>query len=261
MNEEYKIKIIESPSIEFCNKLSEQQKIVWGIADIEIIPPWKIFITPKIGGLLIAAFDHKNPVAHAIFTHAHENLKTKPYLYLDLIGVLPEYQNHKIAEKIILKALEFAKSNGYTSIQWTYDPLEGANANVYIRKLGAIVTKFLPGYYGELTGKRQRGLKTDRFLVKLETKIQPKEHKKIDITITQQEYNQYEALIMQNPNSVAIEFPADLNTILSENAERAQNIRRLTGIIFDDLLHKGYCINGFMKNEGNNYYVAEKIKA
>ncbi len=239
--------------------MAEQQKIIWEMSDLDSMPPWKILIAPKVGGLLIVAFDRENPIAHAIFTHAHDDLNSKPYLYLDMIGVLPEHQGHKIGEDIILKSREFAGNNDYTSIQWTFDPLEGANANLYIGKLGATVTTFYPNYYGELTGRRHQGSVTDRFLAKLEPGAQPKDYQNIDAFITQQTYNRYESLIAQNPGTVAIEFPADLHALLSENGEKAHNIRQSTGNIFMALLSNEYCINGFLRKEESNYYVAEKI--
>lgn len=259
MKKEYRIEIIDSPSMALCNTLSEQQKIVWEISDVERMPPWKIFITPRIGGLLIIAFDQESPVAHAVFTHAHETLSSKPYLYLDMIGILPEYQSHQIGEQIILKSKEFAGNNGYRSIQWTFDPLEGANANLYVRKLGATVSTFYPDYYGELTGKRQQGMPTDRFLAKLEPDARTATNKDPEVTITQQDYNQYESMIAQDPKTVAIEFPADLHAILSSNQEKAQSIRKSTASIFTTLFNQGYCINGFFRKGETNYYIAVKV--
>lgn len=260
MSEEIKVEIIDSPSMELCHALSEMQRTVWGISDLDRIPPWKIFITPKIGGLIIVAFDQSEPIGHAIFTHAHNNPNTNPYMYLDLIGVLPEYHGQSIGEKIILESKEYAIYSEYTSIQWTYDPLEGANANLYIGKLGGVVINFFPNYFGQLSGKRHQGSPTDRFMIKLDPDAQPKIHEKIDITITQQTYNRFESLITKNPNTVAIEFPVDFQNILTESPEKAQNIRQGTRNLFTVLLNRGYCINGFVRKKESNCYIAEKIR-
>ena len=253
----YRIEICSTPSMELCTVLSEQQKIVWGMSDRDRMPPWKLFITPKLGGLLIVAFDQETPVAHAIFTHAHERHTSPPYLYLDMMGVLPEHQNNHIGEHIILASKQIAQDHGYTSIQWTYDPLEGANANVYIRKLGATVSTFYPDYYGELTGTRQHGTKTDRFLAILKPDAQPKVHQCVDAAITQELYDQYEVLMTTHPKTVAIEIPVDLHAMLAEDAEKAHAVRHATSLIFEFLFKQGYQISGFMRRDHGNYYIAE----
>ena len=231
------------------------------MSDLERLPPWQLFITPKIGGLIIVAFDGEAPVAHAVYIHAHDHLNAEPYLYLEMIGVLPDYQGQQIGERIILKSKEFAKSNGYTSVQWTYDPLEGANANLYIRKLGATIIKFYPNFYGQLTGNRHRGSVTDRFLAKLEPDSQPRIHEKMELKLTQQTYRQYENLIGDNPKTIGIEISKDFRWFLSNNPKEAHNMRIFTGQIFEAILNRGYCINGFIRESESNYYIAEKIEA
>lgn len=259
MKKAYRIKIIANPSLDLCDVLSKMQKAVWGMEDYERMPPWKIFITPKLGGLLIVAYDNKVPIAHALFTHAHQNLLHDPYLYMDMIGVLKEYQGFQFGEKIILKSKEILSNTTYTSIQWTYDPLEGANANLYIRKLGAVVTNYYPNYYGQLSGKRHQGTPTDRFWVKLSDDSEPKHYERFDLVIERKNYSMYESKISKNPPIIGIEIPVDFQSIVRDDPIEAIAVRQSTRQIFQSLLVNDYRINGFTRIDKNNFYIAEKF--
>lgn len=221
-NDQFKMTILQDPSIELCQKLSQMQKKVWGLGDHDVLPPWKLYITPRIGGIIIAAFQNNEPIAQAVFTHAQDPNRTQPYLYLDLIGVLQEYQSQGLGEKILWHAMEITKQRNYSSIQWTYDPLEGANANLYIRKLGAKAAKYYPDYYGELTGEKHRGTATDRFFAVLNVEAKPVQQTDADVTIALDHYDAFESMLAQNPIIISIEIPTDFQQIVKSDPEKAQ---------------------------------------
>jgi predicted GNAT superfamily acetyltransferase len=47
-------------------------------------------------------------------------------------------------------------------MEWTFDPLEVRNAHLNIARLGAIVRRYQPDFYGPSTSPLQGGLPTDR---------------------------------------------------------------------------------------------------
>jgi predicted GNAT superfamily acetyltransferase len=49
-------------------------------------------------------------------------------------------------------------------MEWTFDPLEVKNAHLNIARLGAIVRRYLPNFYGPSTSPLQGGLPTDRLV-------------------------------------------------------------------------------------------------
>lgn len=207
MSPAYPIEIPNHVSMGLCKKLAEIQKKVWGWKDIDSLPPWKLFVTPKIGGILIIAYHKETPIAFGFFTRAIEKDTKRQYLYLDMLGVLPKYQNHKLGEKILRKAQTLAKMEGLSGIQWTYDPLEGANGNLYIRKLGAVVSEYYEDYYGSLSGKQHKGSATDRFWAELRSDALPSEFPNAEMTITQQRYQDYDKSIKCLPGIIAVEIP------------------------------------------------------
>jgi predicted GNAT superfamily acetyltransferase len=117
MNKKYRIEVNKNISMSLCRQLSQMQKVVWEMSDGDTLPPWKLFITPEIGGFIIVAYDNNKPIAHAIFTHAVSRDSIKAYLYLDMIGVLPEYQGQKIGEIILRRAQELARKYKHFAIQ------------------------------------------------------------------------------------------------------------------------------------------------
>lgn len=256
MKTNIEIKIVAEPTMALCSELSEMQKAVWEMSDLDTIPPWRLFIAPKVGSHLIVAFEGEKPVAHGVFTHAVEKGKAQPYLYLDLVGVLAAYRNQKLGERIIEKSRELARNNGYASIQWTYDPLESANANLYIRKLGAQAVAYYPDYYGELSGKRHQGSASDRFLAVMGLQAKPYQHTPAQLVIELDSYEKYDAVMKATPQSLAIEVPLDMPLIVKSDPERGQEIRLATRRIFQDLLRRKYKIRGFHRDGGRNYYVA-----
>lgn len=89
------------------------------------------------------------------------------YHYSWLAGVLPEYRHHKIMEQLKYAHAEIARAQGAYKIVWTYDPLQGANANLNIHKLGGIVRTYYVNRYGVRAGGSPQniGMPADRFLL------------------------------------------------------------------------------------------------
>ena len=171
--EPIRIERIPEPDRGLCLSLRELMRTVWSMSDIDLLPPWKIFVTPRTGGELLVVYadgEIDGPVGFALLSYATDG--RRPFLYMDMIGVLERLRNLSVAERMIDFASKLADERGVPSIQWTYDPLQGANANLYIRKCGAVGTRFYHDYYGELSGAAHGGT-TDRLLVKLERGPRP----------------------------------------------------------------------------------------
>ena len=50
-------------------------------------------------------------------------------------------------------------------IGWTFDPLISRNAHFNVNRLGAVVTEYLPDFYGQMSDARNGGQSSDRLLV------------------------------------------------------------------------------------------------
>ncbi len=57
---------------------------------------------------------------------------------------------------------EDAVARGFRLMEWTFDPLEIKNSFLNIHRLGAVVRRYTPNFYGVSSSRLQGGLPTDR---------------------------------------------------------------------------------------------------
>jgi predicted GNAT superfamily acetyltransferase len=120
----------------------------------------------EVSGALIGAWDGEKMVGF-LFGSKELDEVGRLYHYSWLAGVLPEYRHQKIMEKLKSAHAEIARTQGASKITWTYDPLQGANANLNVRKLGGMVRKYFINRYGVRAGGSPQnvGMPADRFLL------------------------------------------------------------------------------------------------
>jgi predicted GNAT superfamily acetyltransferase len=146
---------------------------VWGYSDGDVIPRRVFTVTQKIGGQVLGAFDVTNGARDtydrivgfamglpAVRTAA--GLHLEPYLHSHMLAVKPEYRNSGIGRRLKLAQREDAMARGFRLMEWTFDPLEIKNAFLNIHRLGAIVRRYTPNFYGVSSSRLQGGLPTDR---------------------------------------------------------------------------------------------------
>jgi len=164
--EGFTIATLSSP--DSLKELEELQMKIWGFKDtLDIIPAEFLSRTARRNGLIAAAYDPEGvPVGFTICYPARDEATGKASLHLDLVGVMDGYRHARLGEKLMAYIATKAESAGISLITWTYDPLEGANANLYLKKCGAVATKFKPNVYGEISADLYTpGSRTDRFWV------------------------------------------------------------------------------------------------
>jgi len=72
------------------------------------------------------------------------------HLHSDVVGVSPDAQRSGIGYALKLHQRAWSLRHGISEVRWTYDPLIRRNAYFNLRKLGAVVTRYLPDFYGQL---------------------------------------------------------------------------------------------------------------
>jgi predicted GNAT superfamily acetyltransferase len=146
---------------------------VWGYSDGEVIPRRVFVVSQKIGGQVIGAFDvsdgepatYKNLIGFAMAmpgVQRSADSGLEPYLHSHMLAVRPEYRNAGIGQRLKLAQREDAISRGFHLMEWTFDPLEIKNSFLNIHRLGAIVCRYTPNFYGVSSSRLQGGLPTDR---------------------------------------------------------------------------------------------------
>jgi len=143
------------------------QREVWRLADVEITSAIQLVATTWAGGLLhLAETAEGEPVG---FAYAFPALRGgAPHLHSDMVAVRPEYQKRGVGVRLKWAQRANALEAGVTLITWTYDPMQALNANLNLRRLGAVGAEFLQDFYGLTTSALHHGLPTDRLLVRWE---------------------------------------------------------------------------------------------
>lgn len=135
---------------------------VWGYSDGDVIPKRVFAVANAIGGQVIGAFAGARLVGFAMSLPGYRDREA--YLHSHMLAVLPEYRNSGLGKRLKLAQREDALRRGIERMEWTFDPLEIKNAHLNIARLGAVVRRYLPNFYGPSTSPLQGSLPTDRLV-------------------------------------------------------------------------------------------------
>jgi predicted GNAT superfamily acetyltransferase len=149
----------------------------WGMDSSEVIPRKTFFLSQKIGGQVIGAFDtdlpgtppEGGPESLIGFAMSLPGVKTgegnpRPYLHSHMLAVREPYRDRGLGARLKLEQRQEALSRKIRRMEWTFDPLEIKNAYLNIHKLGAVVHCYHVNFYGVSSSRLQGGLPTDRLV-------------------------------------------------------------------------------------------------
>ena len=150
------------------------------------------------------------------------------HLHSHMTAVLPEYQDQNIGYQLKMDQKDWARTNGFLSVSWTFDPLVARNANFNINKLEAKITNYFVNFYGAMDDELNAGDESDRLLARLATN---EKESKIN----------FEKLEL-------ISIPKDIVDIRKKDLNEALKLRFEVREKFIDFLKNGYQVIGFNIN-------------
>ncbi|MDW5264534.1 MULTISPECIES: GNAT family N-acetyltransferase [Acidobacteriaceae] len=154
------IRIAPLATLEEFERCVVLQLETWGYSDGDVVPRRIFMVAHRIGGQVIGAFDGDIIIGFAMslpgFRDGHA------YLHSHMLAVLPAYRNAGLGRRLKLAQRDDALARGFDLMEWTFDPLEIKNAYLNIARLGAIVRRYQPDFYGPSSSPLQGGLPTDR---------------------------------------------------------------------------------------------------
>jgi predicted GNAT superfamily acetyltransferase len=139
------------------------QKAIWGYTDRELYPLRLFRNLTQIGGHVLGAFSSAGQLVGFVASMSAWRGKRRYYHSLSL-GVLPEHANRGLGRSLKMAQRRAALRVGIRLIEWTFDPLRAKNAFLNIVRLGVIVRRYLPDYYGCVESRLQQGLPSDRLI-------------------------------------------------------------------------------------------------
>jgi len=141
------------------------QKAVWGLADLEVTSALQLVAGTHAGGILQLAETEDGTALG--FAYAFPALRGGiAHLHSDMLAVLPEHQQKGVGVRLKWAQRDEAMARGVALVTWTFDPLQARNANLNLRRLGAVAAEFVPDFYGRTTASLHHGMPTDRLIVR-----------------------------------------------------------------------------------------------
>jgi len=138
------------------------QKEVWGFEDAELVPTRMFVVGEKIGGHVVGAYNGASLVGFAFGLPGMRD--GHPYIHSHMLAVKEEMRNTGLGRALKLFQRELAMREGYSLMEWTFDPLEIKNSFFNLERLGAVVRRYVVNQYGITSSPLQGGLPSDRLV-------------------------------------------------------------------------------------------------
>lgn len=239
--------------------VEELQKQVWSMPELDVVPLSHLAAAIHAGGVLIGAFDGEVLAGFVYGFVGKENATIVHHSHM--LAVRPEYRSHDLGFRLKAAQRACVIEQGIEVMTWTFDPLQSLNAYFNFNKLGVTSEEYLVDFYGQDAASVLHRNGTDRLWVKWrlnsETVIDRLERKHPRGPSVGPpallEIGEDDVPVMADPDevlagqSVAIEIPADINTLQREDAGLARDWRIATRSAFLDAVGRGFVVEDFYR--------------
>lgn len=258
--------------------LEDLQIEAWGDDERDIVPLSQFVAARYVGGSLIGAFEDRKLVGFAYGFYGH--LGGHIVHHSHMVAVAPAYRNHNLGFQLKAAQRERVLADRITNrITWTFDPLQSLNAYFNFAKLGVLSDTYKINVYGEQGTSFLHRNGTDRLFVtwllespRVEGLMSGKRAAREDQTTSartalrllrnsgsggpEREAN----IVDASPEKfVAIEIPADINSIERADFDTARKWREETRRAFLQALSEGFvAVDYFLENERTGFYLLQK---
>jgi predicted GNAT superfamily acetyltransferase len=224
------------------------QKEIWGYLDRDIYPARMFLNISRTGGHVLGAFTEEGTIA-AFVVSVPAWRKEHRYFHSLLLGVLRGHENRGLGRLLKIEQRKAALRAGIEYIEWTFDPMRAKNAHFNINRLGAIVRRYCPDYYGPILGKLQRKLPSDRLIAEWPLKSARVRR----------------ALAGKKPRpagkaaSAEVAIPLDLDALISRKSARAREWQASVRASLEDCFAQELAITGFERTESEARYLLDRV--
>jgi Uncharacterized conserved protein len=228
------------PELSLCVDLQRQ---IWAYSEIEMVPEQMFAVARESGGQVLLAFDQRKAVGFALaFAGTHHR---SIYLHSHMVGVVPEYQNRGVGRLLKFAQRDEAIARGIHLIEWTFDPLQLRNAHFNLMRLGAVVRRYLPNFYGRTSSPLHAGLPADRLVAEWwirSARVQGLLDGKLPAPAD---------------SAARISLPSTIRELCVSNPEEAEKIQSRVRAQFEKHIANGRAAVGFEFDEQQGNYLLE----
>lgn len=224
------------------------QKEIWGYPDPEIYPARMFLNITRTGGHVLGAFTDDGSMAGFVVSVPAWR-KEHRYFYSLLLGVLPKHENQGLGRLLKIAQRKAALRAGIEYIEWTFDPLRAKNAYFNIIRLGAIMRRYCPDYYGPIPGKLQRELPSDRLIAEW-----PLKSDRVRKALAGKKLRP-----ARKAASAIVAIPPDLDFFVSRKSACAREWQASIRAQLQNCFARGLVVTGFETAEDEARYILNRL--
>lgn len=163
------IEIRECTTVEELDRCVQLQREVFGLPELEISPRRHLIVSRSAGGWVLGAFEEAQLVGfvlHLVAASGNEILG-----YSHMMAVAASHQNKGVGARLKWSQRRRALEEGRARIKWTFEPMRARNAHFNLNRLGVVIRRYEPNFYGTdyatqaVEQGTHRGLDSDRLIV------------------------------------------------------------------------------------------------
>jgi len=233
--------------LEEYDRCVELQRLVWGFADVELVPKDVIVVAGSTGGQVFGAFNGAEMVGFLLSFPGYRDGRS--YIHSHMLAVLPDYRDAGVGRRLKLEQRADAMARGLELVEWTFDPLELKNAYFNIERLGAIVRRYIVDKYGRTSSPLHGGLPTDRLVAEWWLKTP-----RVEAVIRG-------GAVAHAPGTRRIAVPAAIAQLKSNQRAEAERVQSEIREQFQKLFDSGYAVTGFEAGPEAGVYLLEPSPA
>ncbi|MGO8791074.1 MAG: GNAT family N-acetyltransferase [Terriglobia bacterium] len=222
------------------------QKEIWGYAENDLYP-LRLFVNlSHIGGHVLGVFTTEGELVGYVASMPAFHGKRR-YLHSLSLGIVPAHENRGLGKALKLAQRNLALSTGINSIEWSFDPLRAKNANLNLNRLGAVVCRYEPDYYGQVESRFQQGLPSDRLIAEWQLKS-PRVKRAIA------------GKPVRDPRrkpSREVEIPIDIDDLIRSSIDEARSCQERVRGLFQQYFEHKLVVTGFAHDEKSAHYLLE----
>jgi len=250
---------------------------IWG--PIDLVPVPILAVTVQRGGVLVGAFEGDRLIGFVYSFPALKPGEQKPSHWSHMLGVHPDHRRAGLGRELKLAQRDRVLALGLDLVEWTYDPLQAANAQLNFVALGTVVEEYEQNVYGESTSPLHGGIATDRFICQwwirkphVERRIRggvlrAVSHEVVAAPVVNRVTPSADSIAPDGVDldraepRVMVDIPMDFTTMLAADPPRALEWRLQTRAVFTHYLGAGYRVVDFAldKAAGRGRYLLSKV--